>query len=224
MMQMTQTTALDSFLDKWRERWPEWSVAETFVPPAQRQLAVAWFALLQEFEDAMNIAGDPLPANAKLGWWSEELCDWARQRSRHPLGRLLEPHVAPWAELAETLPVLGMLREPWPDLDAASIRVQPLAKAVAAVEAALFGGRADEAVAQAIGAQWLAARMSGSGQGGDLPGLLERWPTRIASSLPRRLWALLARDRVQARVKSGDEPRRISRLRLLWRAWIAARG
>lgn len=221
---MTGSTALDSFLDKWRERWPEWPVAETFVPPAQRQLAVAWFALLQEFEDAMNIAGDPLPANAKLGWWSEELRDWSRRRSRHPLGRLLEPHAAPWAELADALPVLGMLREPWPDLDAAFVRVQPLAKAIAAVEAALFGGRADETVAQAIGAQWLAARMSGAGQGGDLPGLLERWPPRFAASLPRRLWALLARDRVRVRVESGDRSRRISRLRLLWRAWNAARG
>lgn len=221
---MPQTTALDSFLDKWRERWPEWSVAETFVPHAQRQLAVAWFALLQELEDAMNIAGDPLPANAKLGWWSEELRDWSRKRSRHPLGRLLEPHVAPWAELAEALPVLGALREPWPDIGAAFARVQPLAKAIAMVEAALFGGHADATGVQAIGAQWLAARVLGAGQGSDLPGLLEEWPAHAPTSRPRRLWALLARDRVQARVKSGDAPQRISRLRLLWRAWNAARG
>ncbi|HZV39382.1 MAG TPA: phytoene/squalene synthase family protein [Pseudoxanthomonas sp.] len=221
---MTGPTALDSFLDKWRERWPEWPLAETFVPTAQRQLAVAWFALLQEFEDAMNIAGDPLPANAKLGWWSEELRDWSRRRSRHPLGRLLEPHAAPWAELAEALPVLGMLREPWPDLDAAFVRAQPLAHAIAGVEAALFNGRGDEAAVQAIGAQWLSARMLGTGQGDDLPGLLERWPARVHASLPRRLWASLARDRVRAWVESGGVPRRISRWRLLWRAWNAARG
>lgn len=222
---MSHTTALDSFLDKWRERWPEWPVAETFVPAAQRELAVAWFALLQEFEDAMNIAGDPLPANAKLGWWGEELRDWSRRRSRHPLGRLLEPHIAPWADLAEALPVLIALREPWPDRDAAFVRVQPLAKAILAVEAALFDSRVDAAAMQAVGAQWLAARLLGAGQGDGLPGLLERWPARVpAASLPRRLWALLARDRVQARVRSGGEPRRISRLRLLWRAWKAARG
>lgn len=222
---MTGPTALDSFLGKWRERWPEWPVAETFVPVAQRELAVAWFALLQEFEDAMNIAGDPLPANAKLGWWGEELRDWSRRRSRHPLGRLLEPHAAPWADLAEALPVLVALREPWPDIDAAFARVQPLAKAIAVVEAALFGGHADAAVVQAIGAQWLAARVLGTGQGNDLPTLLERWLARVpASSRPRRLWALLARDRVQARVRWGDEPRRISRLHLLWRAWNAVRG
>ena len=222
---MTGSTALGSFLDKWRERWPEWPVAETFVPAAQRELTVAWFALLQEFEDAMNIAGDPLPADAKLGWWGEELRDWSRRRSRHPLGRLLEPCAAPWAGLADALPVLGELREPWPDLDAAFARVQTLAKAIAAVEAALFGGHADDAVARVIGAQWLAARMTGAGWGDDLPGLLEHWPARIpVASLPRRLWTLLARDRVQARVQSGNEPRRIPRLRLLWRAWGAARG
>ena len=70
---MTDSTALDSFLDKWRTRWPEWRVVEVFVPAGQRPLAVAWFALLQEFTDAMNIAGDPLPADAKLAWWGGDL-------------------------------------------------------------------------------------------------------------------------------------------------------
>ena len=93
---MTDSTALDSFLDKWRMRWPEWRVVEIFVPEAQRQLAVAWFSLLQEFTDGMNIAGDPLPADAKLAWWGEELRDWQQQRSRHPLGRVREPHRARW--------------------------------------------------------------------------------------------------------------------------------
>lgn len=220
---MTANAALDSFLEKWRERWPEWPIAETFVPPAKRELAVAWFALLQEFEDAMNVAGDPLPADAKLGWWGEELRDWSRQRSRHPLGRLLEPHAAPWAGLADALPSLGELREPWPDLQTAFARVQPLAQAMAEVEAALLGGRTDAAVMQAISAQWLAARQTGAGQG-DLPALLERWPARAPASLPRRLWSTLARARAEVQVKSDDRPQRVSRLRLLWRAWSAARA
>ncbi|MBC3971419.1 squalene/phytoene synthase family protein, partial [Xanthomonas translucens] len=100
---MSSTSALDAFLDKWRSRWPEWAVAETFVPAPQRTRAVAWFALLQEFDDILNIAGDPLPADAKLAWWGEELRSWAAQRSRHPLGRVLEPVAAPWAALAEAL-------------------------------------------------------------------------------------------------------------------------
>ena len=221
---MTDTPAYASFLDKWRERWPEWPVAEPFVPPAQRELAVAWFALLQEFEDAMNISGDPVPADAKLGWWGEELRDWARRRSRHPLGRLLEPKGAPWAALAEALPSVPTLREPWPDLDAALARVQPWARAVAAVEAALFGGRSDASGERAIGLQWLATRASADGQGVDLAALLAAWPMRPRASLPRRLWAAQARARVRAWLKSGGEPRPVSRLRLLWQAWNAARG
>ena len=98
---MSDSAALDSFLEKWRARWPEWSVAEVFVAPARRDIVVAWFALLQEFEDVLNIAGDPLPADAKLAWWGEELRGWASQRSRHPLGRRLEPVRADWARLAD---------------------------------------------------------------------------------------------------------------------------
>lgn len=81
---MTGSVALDSFLDKWLARWPQWSVAEVFIPELQRPLAMAWFTLLQEFEDVMNVAGDPLPADAKLAWWQQELMDWTAQRSRHP--------------------------------------------------------------------------------------------------------------------------------------------
>lgn len=58
---MSSSSALDAFLDKWRRRWPEWAVAEAFVPAPQRARTVAWFALLQEFDDILNIAGDPLP-------------------------------------------------------------------------------------------------------------------------------------------------------------------
>ena len=78
---MTTPTALDSFIDKWRSRWPEWSVAEVFMAPDRRERSLAWFALLQEFEDILNVAGDPLPADAKLGWWASELRDWQGQRS-----------------------------------------------------------------------------------------------------------------------------------------------
>ena len=106
------SSALDSFLDKWRERWPEWSFVERFVAEAERARTVAWFALLQEFDDMLNTSGDPTPADAKLAWWGEELRSWAEQRSRHPLGRLLEPRPAPWAELAHALPTLVIVSIP----------------------------------------------------------------------------------------------------------------
>ena len=100
---MSGSEALDSFVDKWRARWPEWQVAGVFVAEEQRRPALAWFALLQEFDAILNIDGDPLPADAKLGWWATELRDWARHRSRHPLGRVLEPLDAPWERLADAL-------------------------------------------------------------------------------------------------------------------------
>ena len=135
---MTDSTALDSFLDKWLARWPEWRVVETFVPVSRRRLAIAWFALQQEFTDAMNIAVDLLPADAKLAWWCEELRDWQQQRSRHPLGRVLEPHRAPWFELAEALPTLIRMRERPGDVQSAFETVRPLATAIAGVEQVLF--------------------------------------------------------------------------------------
>ena len=207
---MSDTTALDSFLDKWRSRWPEWQVTEVFVPQSQRQLAVAWFALLQEFEDAMNIAGDPLPADAKLAWWGEELRDWARRRSRHPLGRVLEPHVAPWFELAESLPVLIELRRTQAS-EAAMNMARPLAEAIAAVELALFAGEDATGDAIATHANDVAVAL--------LASRLSLQPQRSHSIvLPRRLLMAILRLRAESPDKAP------SQWRILWRSWRAARG
>ena len=167
---MTDSTALDSFLDKWRMRWPEWRVVEIFVPEAQRQLAVAWFSLLQEFTDGMNIAGDPLPADAKLAWWGEELRDWQQQRSRHPLGRVLEPHRAPWFELAEALPALQRLRERPRDAAAAEELARPLATAIAGVEA---------------GANYVDGATEGLGAGSGRRGIATLARSRIEQAMAR---------------------------------------
>ncbi|KAF1721220.1 phytoene/squalene synthase family protein [Pseudoxanthomonas wuyuanensis] len=238
---MSDSTALDSFLDKWRARWPEWQVAETFVPAPRRRLAVAWFALLQEFEDAMNIAGDPLPADAKLGWWGEELRDWSRQRSRHPLGRVLEPCPAPWEALAGALPALAAARAPVDDIGEAFSRLRDYAQAVAAVEASLFDAATAGQAANAIAAQTLAARLAeagpaalaGSGNAGDDgdrgmlqvgEALLKQWPLPRQAPRERRIWAALARQRLQRRVGAGQPVAAAAPLRLLLTAWWAGRG
>lgn len=235
---MTDSTALDSFLDKWRSRWPEWRVVEVFVPASQRRLAVAWFALLQEFTDAMNIAGDPLPADAKLAWWGEELRDWSRQRSRHPLGRVLEPNRAPWFELAEALPALIRLRERPQDLTTAFLAVQPLATAIAEVESALFGSVAGQALVLTISAQWLATRLDEAGDAA-IPvhftaqadctqhawsqALLGQWPARGDGAIPRKLWSALARSRLRRFSAAGEGYAPLSPVRALWLGWRAAR-
>lgn len=238
MALMTDSTALDSFLDKWRTRWPEWQVVEVFVPAGQRAVAVAWFALLQEFAEAMNIAGDPLPADAKLAWWGEELRDWQRQRSRHPLGRLLEPVRAPWFDLAETLPVLISLRERASDEAELFARVRPLAVALAQVEAVVFAdSSAGEALVQALSAHWLAERLQAVGPEA-LPlhdaaaqdaadawarRLLQRWPERGLGAVPRRLQSALARSRLQRGSGAGEGVAPLSPARALWLGWRAAR-
>ncbi|WP_372013077.1 isoprenoid biosynthesis enzyme family protein [Pseudoxanthomonas sp. 10H] len=240
---MTAPTALDSFLDKWRARWPEWAVAEVFVPEADRARALAWFALLQEFDDILNIAGDPLPADAKLGWWATELRDWAGHRSRHPLGRLLEPVAAPWTRLADALPALTAARARPVDAAAAFASLSGFAHAAAEVEAAVLGGAVP--AAEALAAQVLATRLAEAGlaavpqsrqPAGEVTAaqeqaqrawaaeLLDAWPARTPGARPRRLWSALARHRLErfAAGSLADVARRP--LRLLWRSWRAARG
>ncbi|MFT4196431.1 MAG: phytoene/squalene synthase family protein [Pseudoxanthomonas sp.] len=224
---MSDSAALDSFLDKWRRRWPEWEFVERFVPPSQRPVVLAWFALLQEFEDAMNVAGDALPADAKLGWWAQELRDWARRRSRHPLGRVLEPLAAPWQALADALPTWPLLREAPTDLATALSQALPAAAAMAAVEAALFPGAARVQDPQALAAQLLATRWL-EVRREQLPQwratLLAQWPARAGGARPRRLLAMLARQRLQGLAEDGRSIASPSPLRLVWNGWRAASG
>jgi hypothetical protein len=234
---MSESTALQGFMDKWRERWPEWSVVEVFVPAPQRRMVLAWFSLLQEFEDAMNIAGDPLPADAKLGWWGEELRDWSNRRSRHPLGRVLEPHAAPWAELAVALPALQRARPRPLDQDTAFATLSPLVAAIAQVEVALFETPGDTAGEDAIGCRLLASRLQQAGAAavpmriGDqvepdaaawARELQRRWPVHPHGGAPRRLWSGLARSRLLRSV-AGEAVPPLPPVRALWLGWRAAR-
>ncbi len=233
---MIASEALEGFLGKWRARWPEWGVVEVFVPVGQRPLALAWFSLLQEFEDAMNIAGDPLPADAKLGWWTQELRDWSQRRSRHPLGRVLEPHRAPWADLGEALHCIAHARGRPLDQDTAFLTLEPLARAAADVEAVLFGGDPHPGHVQAIAAQLLASRLRGGDEqavpmrisGHPEPtvqawarDLLRQWPARDCGTLPRRLLSALGRLRLRRSLLEGGRP--MHRLGILWLGWRAAR-
>lgn len=232
------SSALDSFLDKWRARWPEWSVAEPFVAPEQRARAVAWFSLLQEFDDMLNTSGDPLPADAKLAWWGEELRSWAGQRSRHPLGRVLEPIRAPWAALADALPTLVEARAVAVDAAAAQRALTVFAEAVAAVEAVLFEDKPRTGAGRAVLLQTLAQRLYDAGVAGVPRSLLDQeadgasqrwagellkdWKLRVAGPRPRRIWAVLARARLQA--QASGKPIEATPVRTLLRVWWAARG
>ena len=241
--------ALDSFIGKWRARWPEWSVAEVFVPRAQRAVALAWASLQQELTDAAWDGSDARPGEAKLLWWREELQGWALGRRRHPLGILLQHLPAPWAVLAAALPTLRASRERPRDASEAFSQLLPLATAAASIEQALFAGtQADASAARLVIATWLQARLARDGvaavplnvlalagenngeNSDEIKGdraaeaswrdeLLREWPTAGRATPPRRLWAALAR----ARLTRGRGTQPLAAWVALWVAWRGAR-
>ncbi|TQM10390.1 phytoene/squalene synthetase [Pseudoxanthomonas sp. 3HH-4] len=234
---MSDSAALDSFLEKWRTRWPEWSVGEIFVAPARRDMAVAWFALLQEFDDALNVSGDPLPADAKLAWWGEELRGWSAQRSRHPLGRRLEPVRAAWSSLADALPALAAARGAQAGSEEAFAALAGYGAALAAVEADVLGRAPD---VEAVIAQVLATRLADMGVAavpmafrqkedtsavrGWATDVLRRWQDGRAGARERRVFAAYARGRLERLSRQGVPAPLPSRPVLLLTGWRAARG
>lgn len=234
--------ALESFIGKWRARWPEWTVAEVFVPPAQRPVALAWAALQQELTDAAWGGGDARPGEAKLAWWAEELAGWGRGMRRHPLGLVLQARSAPWPTLAAALPTLAASRERPRDPEEAASALAPFARALTMIDDALFepSGREpapDPGTVAAVMAclQQVRFQQAGDahvplswrvgGEGGD--GGRERWAHHLRAhwppargTRPRRLWTALARERMAG----GDAAMPVPTWRVLWEAWRAARN
>lgn len=230
---MSELEAIESFIDKWRARWPEWSLAEVFVPHAQRETVLAWFALLQELTDAAWGGSDPRPGEAKLGWWVEELQGWSRGLRRHPLGQVLQKLPAPWLQLAAALPQLRDTRERPVDAADAFARLDPFAVAADAVERVLFGDGPDASAT--IAANLLQMRLAhhpdeavplqAMAQGGE--GAVAEWSRQLAARIsapagtrPRRLLESLAR----ARLRRGNALQPVPAPHAIWVAWRAARG
>jgi hypothetical protein len=232
---------VEDFLAKWRGRWPEWRIAQTFVDPAQRLRAEAWFALLQEFTDAAWSGSDPTPGIAKLGWWQEELRGWAKGARRHPLGVVLHRIPAPWPSLAVGLSAMPGVRERLHAVDATTLdalaeALRPCAEAIEACERAVFGlatahtaGAAgghrarNDTVLFALQALWASTETSGSGHHrARARALLAAWPVPAATR-PRRVYEALIRRRLQ-RVADGGALAPLSPWTALWVSWRAARA
>ena len=225
---MSDRDALQGFLDKWRARWPEWTVAEVFVPEPQRERAQAWFALRDELSEAAWGGEDPLPGDAKLAWWAEELDGWSRGIRRHPLGLALQKIPAPWDNLAACLPALRASRERPVDLDTALFALEPYAEAVAGVAQHLFDSVAP-APARNVVVSLLVERVlrypDGATPLGDLDvrgwarGLLGQLQPPGDGTRPGRIHASIVRGRLQryAQGKSQELPR-FSALAAAWRA------
>lgn len=232
--------SFDGFTRKWRARWPEWRVAEVFVPEAQRERAVAWFALRQELTDAAWGGTDPRPGEAKLAWWSEELAGWSQGRRRHPLGLALQRLPVPWPVLAASLPALRASRDRPADADEAIVAIEPFARAIGRIAASVFASRApaptqgivigllgerlllgDQA---SVPLQVLArARENASLQAwaGDL---LQRWPLPYDGTAHGRVHAALVRARLQRVAAGHAHDRPAPTWKALLAAWRAARG
>lgn len=223
---------LDDFLGKWRGRWPEWRIARVFVVESQRDVAEAWFALLQEWSDAAWAGDDPTPGFAKLAWWQEELTGWAKGMRRHPLGRVLQKQIAQkqWTTLAAALPALRAVREPlraWAPPHTLATPLQPLAAAIAEAERALF---ADDAAAIADPFLLLAAHALWHRDDADAAAQARAWaqalmstPPQRAGTRPRRIHDALHLARLR-RVAANGEVAALPPMAALWRSWRAARG
>ena len=231
------------FIAKWREHWPEWSVAEAFVPEEQREVASAWFALRHELTEASWAGEDPRPGEAKLAWWREELQGWAQGRRRHPLGSVLQQQPVPWILLADSIPALFASRGTAPAPDQAAIRLEPFAEGVAGIGATLFADAAlpppSAPPPRSVVYGLLAERLLRQGEVA-IPGSIREeagtdatraWAARLLQrgapphhgSLPGRLQALLVRERLQA-TADGRSPSSWSRLTLPWRCRVIARS
>lgn len=207
---------LDAFTAKWRRHWPEWEVVKVFVPGSQREDAVAWFALLQELADAAWGGEDPTPGLAKLAWWQEELRGWGKGARRHPLGAALRGEPVDWDAFATSLSVLRHRDVVTGDVAHLLSTLAPVADAAVQAEAALFGGDegAGEGVSAALVAPWVAGDPARARR------VLDHW--RVAGPRPRRVYAAMARSRLERAARGRVDPS--SRWRVLWQAWRAARN
>jgi len=216
------------FIAKWREHWPEWVIAEVFIPAAQRPLAAAWFALLHELTRAAW-ALEPAPGLAKLGWWQDEFIGWAKGIRRHPLGEVLlaQPLPLPWRELATALNGLAVSREAIPENPLAAVDLQPLARAIAACEAILFAApspaantdTAHHSILADVLAEWVLLRGDA-----EAAARLHTTPTTApTTSLPRRLHAAILAGRLR-QLQRGAPVRPPPAWRTLISAWRAARA
>lgn len=220
---MTDSSALDSFLAKWRAQWPEWAVAEVFLPPPQRQRARAWLALRGELTEAAWGGDDPTPGAAKLGWWEEELAGWSRGARRHPLGLALQKLPLDWPLLAAGIPALRASRSPEGDREQSLRGLAPFARAQAVLSAQLFETMppaSTQPMAEALLAEWV-LHLPGRGvpaAGTDVPSLLAL-PRLREAPRAERIHAGLVRARL-ARAASGP----LSAPVALLASWRAARG
>lgn len=145
--------SLQAQIHKLESRRPEVALQAIFLPAAQRDRIVLWYALQDEIEEACFELSEPFIAQTKLGWWAEELERGARGEGRHPLVQAffdLPSARAAEAALWRSLPCAALElveRELAPgSVEQALAALRPLATALDQLERALFGGDSAESL------------------------------------------------------------------------------
>jgi len=245
--------AAGHFVAKWHRREPEMMLAESFCAESQRPRFRAWGALVHELREAAFELSDARVTAVKSQWWAEELLRVAQGQGRHPLSADLPlPHL-PWPKLARGLMEQSVLETRPADTSAALVAMQPLAEALAVVEAGVFEAAASvpaDAIAVHLLLLRLPAGLAQDDRAGIPMNLLARHgvsPEQVAAGEGEALLRDWARELLDAspalppgaplyrRLRSRFDRARLQRLAAgkgfdpppapasLWRAWRAAR-
>lgn len=148
-----------AFVAKWQQREPEMHLAEVFCPASGRLRFRAWGALLHELREALFELSDPRVTGIKTGWWAEELIAMPNGQARHPLTQALLGIDAPWQALGRALLAHTDAEVRAGDTAQAVELLLPAAKAVLAVEAAVFSAGMPENAARSLAVHWLLQRL-----------------------------------------------------------------
>ena len=65
-----------------------------FLPPPRRAAITAFYAFCREVDDVVDEVSDPGVAQAKLGWWRQQVAQAFAGRAEHPALQALMPHCA----------------------------------------------------------------------------------------------------------------------------------
>lgn len=158
-MTVVSEDACADFVAKWQQREPEMHLAEVFCPASSRPHFRAWGALLHELREALFELSDPRVTGIKTGWWAEELIAMPGGQPRHPLTQALAGIDAPWQALGRALLTHADADVRASDTAQAVELLLPTAKAVVAVEAAVFSAGIQENAAPSLAVHWLLHRL-----------------------------------------------------------------